>query len=309
MAQGTRQFRILGPVAALNDDGEAVALGGAQQRCFLALLLLSPNRVVSIDGAVDAIWGENPPATARTILHGYASKLRMVVQPAARLVTRAPGYILEVEDGALDASRFSALVERGRELISAGDLQGGRQELESGLSLWHGVALEDLRYEPALAEQSARLEELRVAALEERIDADIELGRHAEVTPELQELVGEHPLRERLAGLLMLALYRSGRQAEASAVYDDLRRQLAGELGLSPGSQVEGLHTAMLRGDTSVGGLSPQPARVLGHRDLARERRDARRGGRDHCRSRRSDRNRPVEPGLRQRAKSTHPEG
>lgn len=253
MVHGTRQFRLLGPVAALDDRGDQVALGGTNQRYFLALMLLNPNRVVSLDTAIDAIWGESPPASAVTMVHGYASKLRPIVQPAARLVTRARGYALEIDDRTIDADRFSAHVERGKELVAAGDLDEGRQELDKGLRLWQGAALEDLRYETAIAPYAALLDEQRVAALEERIDVELQLGQDAEPVGELQRLVAANPHRERLLGLLMLALYRSGRQAEATTAYDEFRKRLASELGLSPGRQLEELHAAILRRDLSLG--------------------------------------------------------
>jgi DNA-binding SARP family transcriptional activator len=268
MTADAARFRILGPLTVIDDEGRTVALGGLRQRCFLALLLLSPNTVLSVDALIDAIWGERPPASALTMLHQFASRLRPVVQPSAQLVTRKPGYLLEVDPRAIDAEQFSSRTERGKTLIAEGDLEGGRRELDAGLRLWSGSALEDLRFEVAIAPHAELLEEQRLAALEERIAADIELGRQSDVIGELQGLVAAHPERERLSGLLMLALYGAGRQAEALSVYDALRRHLAVELGISPGPFVEELHAEILRHDPTLG--TPGPRRVrIGGRSLS----------------------------------------
>ena len=260
------QFQILGPLTVVDREGSPVALGGVKQRCFLALLLLNANRVLSVDMLLDAIWGEQPPTSALTMLHQFASRLRPVVEPAASLVTRKPGYVLEVPADRVDANQFAVFVERGKALIADGDLDGGRRELDAALRLWSGRALEDLKFEQAIVVHAALLEEQRVAALEERARVDIELGRHAEVVGELQQLVIEHPERERLSGLLMLALYRAGRQGEALAVYDSMRRYLAAELGLSPGLELKDMHAAILRQDPALAAPAPPPGRGVGRR-------------------------------------------
>jgi DNA-binding SARP family transcriptional activator len=253
MTTAAVQFRVLGPLTVVDRDGAAVALGGIKQRCFLALLLLNANRVLSVDMLMDAIWGEQPPATAQTMLHQFASRLRPVVEPAGSLVTRKPGYVLELSRDTVDANRFTALIERGKALIAAGELDLGTRQLDAGLELWNGRALEDLRFEPAITAYADFLEEQRISALEERFEAELELGRHVEVVSELRQLIVEHPERERLAGQLMLALYRAGRQKEALSVYDALRRYLAVELGLSPSPRVQELHAAILVHDPGLG--------------------------------------------------------
>ena len=260
MSAGIAEFRVLGPLTAVDASGVPVPLGGAKQRCFLALLLLNQGRVLSVDTLIEEIWGEQPPPTAATMVHQYASRLRQVIQPAASLVTQKPGYLLEFAPGSLDANAFSSHLEKGRGLIADGNVAAGRRELAAGLGLWRGDALADLLYEPAVAVHAARLEEERLEAVEDRIRADLELGKTDGTVAELRHLVAQHPERERLVGLLMVALYRAGRQEEALAVYVTLRRNLAVELGLTPGREVEQLYEAILRHDPS---LSRAPARRL----------------------------------------------
>jgi DNA-binding SARP family transcriptional activator len=268
MTTAAAQFRVLGPLTVVDREGAAVALGGVKQRCFLALLLLNANRVLSVDMLIDAIWGEQPPATAQTMLHQFASRLRPVVEPAGSLITRKPGYVLELTRDTVDANRFTALVERGKALIAAGELDRGRRQLDAGLELWNGRALEDLRFESAITAYADFLEEQRISALEERFEAELELGRHVEVVSELRQLIVEHPERERLAGQLMLALYRAGRQKEALSVYDALRKYLAVELGLSPSPQVQELHAAILVHDPSLGMPAARPPRWRGGKKM-----------------------------------------
>ena len=239
-------FRILGPVEAW-DDGAQLQLGGPKQRAVLALLLLDAGRVVSTDRLIDALWGEQPPATAATSLQNFVSQLRKVVG-ADVLVTKPPGYRLQLEREQLDLERFRRLVERSRQ-------EGAAQRattLREALALWRGPALADLAFESFALGESARLEELRLAALEERIEADLESGRHGDLVGELEALVREHPLREQLQRSLMLALYRSGRQAEALQVYHDARRTLVDELGIEPSAALQQLHGAMLRHDPQL---------------------------------------------------------
>jgi DNA-binding SARP family transcriptional activator len=252
MTSAAAQFRVLGPLTVVDLKGAPVALGGVKQRCFLALLLLNANRVLSVDMLIDAIWGEEPPPTAKTMLHQFASRLRPVVEPAGSLITRKPGYVLELTRDAVDANQFTAFVERGKALIATGELDRGSRQLDAGLELWTGPALEDLRFESAITTYADFLEEQRISALEERFEAELELGRHEEVISELRQLVVEHPERERLAGQLMLGLYRAGRQKEALSIYDGLRKHLAVELGLSPSPRVEELHAAILMHDPGL---------------------------------------------------------
>src|SRR6266516_1995845 len=202
-------FRVLGPLEVSVDD-RSIALGGQKQRALLALLLLEPGRVVSVDRIVDALWGERPPRTAITSLQNFVSQLRKVLGPEL-LETKAPGYRVRVRPGQLDLDRFRVLVESAR----ASSPPERAAKLRQGLALWRGPPLADFAFEAFAQPYIAQLEELRLAALEERVEADLGAGSHAELIAELETLVEEYPQRERLRGQFMLALYRSGRQAEA----------------------------------------------------------------------------------------------
>jgi DNA-binding SARP family transcriptional activator len=248
------EFRILGPTEVWNGD-EQLQLGGPKQRAVLALLLLEAGRVVSTDRLIDLLWGEKPPATAATSLQNFVSQLRKTVG-AGVLTTKPPGYRLEIAPEQLDLERFRRLVETAKTAPPA----ERATQLRAALELWRGPALADLTFEPFAEHEAARLEELRLAALEERLDADLESGGHAELVGELESLVREHPLRERLRGQLMLALYRSERQAEALDVYRDARRQLVDELGIEPSSALQDLHSAILRQDSRLKANGHQPA-------------------------------------------------
>src|SRR6516225_6171009 len=239
------EFRILGPLEVADGD-EIVALASAKQRALLAILLLSANQVVSSDRLIDELWGEQSPESGRTALQVLMSKLRKALGDAgALLVTRPPGYLIRLERDQLDLHRFERLV---------GEADGAEPEAAAGrlrraLALWRGSALGDLAYESFAQPAIGRLEELRLAAFEKRIDADLALGRHADLVAELEGLVAEHPLRERLRGQLMLALYRVGRQADALAAYQAARRTLVEELGLEPGQELRRLEAEILRHD------------------------------------------------------------
>jgi DNA-binding SARP family transcriptional activator len=239
------EFRILGPLQVL-DEGRELPLGGAKQRALLALLLLDPNRVVSRDRLIDELWGASPPDTARTALQVYVSQLRKALGQDL-ILTQPPGYLIRVSDGELDLHRFERLVATAR----AEEPAKAARLLREGLALWRGAPLAELSDSFAPAER-ARLEEQRLAALEQRIQADLALGRHAEMVPELEGLVREHPLRERLRGQLMLALYRCGRQADALEVYRTGRRLLDEELGLKPDDELQRLEKAILNHDPSL---------------------------------------------------------
>ena len=230
----------------MSENGGRLALGGSKQRALLSLLLLHANRVVSRDGLIDELWDGAPPDTAATALQVYVSQLRKSLGRET-IVTRAPGYLVVVEPGALDITRFERLVEeaRGQQPAAAAKL------LRDALDLWRGPPLADLEDSIARHER-AQLEDQRAAALEQRIAADLELGRHAELIPELEALVREQPLRERRRAQLMLALYRSGRQADALDVYRQGRRLLAEELGLDPGEELRLLERAILEHDPSL---------------------------------------------------------
>ena len=246
------EFRILGPLQVLADDRQ-IELGGAQQREVLAILLVHRGEVVSVDRIVDELWGERPPGTATKTVQVYVSRLRKALGDGV-LVTRGGGYALELNGESVDADRFSRLADEGRKALDDGDPRGAREALSAALSLWRGPALADLAYEPFAQNEAARLEELRLVAVENRAEADLALGHHAELVPELEALVREHPTRERLLGALMLALYRSGRQVEALETYRDARRTLDEELGLEPGSRLQQLERSILTHDPTIEG-------------------------------------------------------
>ena len=239
------EFRILGPLEVL-DGGREVPLGGSKQRALLAFLLLHANRVVPRDRLIDELWDTAPPETARTALQVHVSQLRKALGRDA-IVTRAPGYVIQVGPGELDLERFERLVAAADRT----DASQAAKTLREALALWRGPPLADLGDSVARAER-AQLEEQRLLALEQRIDADLELGLHAQLVPELEALVREHPLRERLRAQLMLALYRCGRQAEALDAYQRGRRLLSDELGLEPGDRLKQLEKAILEQDPSL---------------------------------------------------------
>ena len=241
------EFRILGPLEAW-DGGRAVTLGGPKPRALLAVLLLHANEVVSADRLIDELWGEDSPEDAAAALRVNVSRLRKALPPDV-LTTRAPGYVLQIEPDALDLIRFERLVDEGRSLLSRGLAADASERLRDALSLWRGPALADFTYERFAQAAITRLEEIKLAAIELRIDADLALGRHDELVGELEELVAEHPLRERLRRWLMTALYRSGRQAEALDAYQDTRRALVDGLGIDPSAELSDLEQAILRHD------------------------------------------------------------
>jgi YVTN family beta-propeller protein len=248
------QFRLLGPLEA-SLDGVELDLGSRKQRAVLALLLLNANRVIPTDRLIDELWGERPPETARSALQVYIAALRKSLGAGGvALVTRAPGYVLEVEKGAIDADRFAALRDEAR---ATDDLALRSRLLREALDLWRDVPLADLDGEVFADAARHHLEELRVGALEERIDADLSLGRHAALVAELDELVREHPYRERLRAQQMLALYRSGRQADALAAYRAAREASVEGLGLEPGPELRALERAMLDQDPALAAPGP----------------------------------------------------
>jgi DNA-binding SARP family transcriptional activator len=258
-------FRLLGPLEVVEHE-RLLALGGGRQRSLLAVLLLHANEVVSTDRLIDALWGQTPPPTAGKTIQVYVSRLRKELTEG-RLVTRAPGYLLSVERSELDLGRFEQLLNEARTAVPA----RAAELLRSALALWRGPALADLAYEPFLQNEIARLEELRRNALERRIDADLACGRHAELVGELEALVAEHPLRERLRYQLMLALYRSSRQADALDAYRAARSVLAEELGLEPSEELKRLEQAILRHDPALD-LAEEPPRTPATEARASER-------------------------------------
>ena len=257
-------FRILGPLEALN-EGRAVALGGSKQRAVLALLLVHANETLSTDRLIDELWGERPPALPAKTLQMHISRLRRVLGGGAVdrsngvLLTRDRGYELQLDPECLDAHRFERLGSEGRSELAAGRPGGAAAALEEALSLWRGPALADLAYEPFAQGEIARLEELHVDAHELLIEAKLALGRHAELVGYLETMIGEHPYRERLRGQLMLALYRSDRQAEALQAYQDARRKLVEELGIEPGERLRETERAILAQDPALATPEPLP--------------------------------------------------
>ncbi len=251
------EFRILGPLEVVSDAGETIALGGQKQRALLGLLLVRAGEVVSTDRLVTELWGDQPPKTATTSLQNMVSQLRKLLGPEA-VETRPPGYVLRVAPDRLDLARFEQLVADAR----AAQPQERARLLREALSLWRGPALADLAFEPFAQGEIRRLEELRLEAVEARIDADLELGAGGELVGELESLVAQYPLRERLRGQLMLGLYRAGRQADALQAYHDARRVLGDELGIAPGPALRDVYTSILRQErtlaTGAGTASPE---------------------------------------------------
>ena len=253
------EFRVLGPLEVVV-DGRRVDLGSPKQRALLVTLLVHANERVSRDTLVDHLWGESPPPTAAKTLQAYVSRLRKALADngtdpgvaAPTLETQAHGYLLRIAPGALDADEFQRLLDDGRRALAGGDARRAAGLLREALALWRGPALADVAYEPFAQAEIARLDELRLTALEERVEADLALGQDAELVGELEGLVERHPLRERLRGQLMLALYRADRQAQALQVYQQGRQLLAHELGLQPGEALRQLERQILDQDPSL---------------------------------------------------------
>jgi DNA-binding SARP family transcriptional activator len=248
------EFRLLGPLEVSDETGELL-LGGHKQRAVLALLLLDANRVVSTDRLIDALWGESPPRTAPTSLQNFVSQLRKTLGTET-VETRAPGYVLRATAEQVDLARFQRMVENAR----SDDPIRRAADLREALSLWRGHPLADFRFDPWAETEISRLDEVRLAAVEERIAADLEAGRHAALVGELESLVAQHPVRERLRAQLMLAFYRSGRQTEALDVYQQARRWLIDQLGIEPGAELQELHGAILRQEAGLGLGGPRSA-------------------------------------------------
>jgi DNA-binding SARP family transcriptional activator len=244
-------FRILGPLEVTGEDGP-LPIAAEKQRIVLAVLLLANGRPVSTDELVEALWGDDPPKTAATSLHNFVSQLRKLVGPDL-LVTKVPGYALQIAPEQLDLNRFLQLVASAR----AAEPAEAVLLLREALSLWRGAPLADLVYASFAGNEIGRLEELRLAALEQRIDVDLALGRHDDVAAELDLLVAAHPLRERLRGQLMLALYRAGRQAEALQAYHQARKVLDDDLGIDPSPELQRLYGQILRQEGSLKPSAP----------------------------------------------------
>ncbi len=250
------EFRLLGPLEVW-DGGRLLRIGGAKERALLAILLLDANQLVSSDRLIDELWGDHPPQSARNSLQVRVSNLRKAFRAARSgtsdpLVSQGGGYLIRLEREQLDLHRFELLLEEAGEARARHEARLAAQKLRDALDLWRGPALGDLASEPFAQVAAARLEELRLAALERRLETDLELGRHPELVAELEALVSGHPFRERLRAQLMLALYRSGRQAEALAAYQAARHALVAELGIEPGSLLRELEKGILRQDPAL---------------------------------------------------------
>jgi len=261
------EFRVLGPLEVWC-DGQRVPVSAAKQRTLLAILLLRAGRVVAAEELIDRLWGERPPATARKTLHNYVRRLRTTLAAGAkglavppRLLTEPSGYLLRLGDAELDLHRFERLHEQAQKATSAGDGDRAAALLRQALGLWRGPPLADVAVETVLRTEAVRLEEWRLAALEARIQAELDLGRHAELVGELEALAARHPLRESFCGQLMLALYRCGRQVDALGAYRAARRLLIEEFGVEPGPELQRLERAILVADPSLAGPTrPAPS-------------------------------------------------
>jgi DNA-binding SARP family transcriptional activator len=264
--EGPMQARILGSLQ-LEEGGRRIPMGGARQRAVLVSLLLHANEVVPSEQLLMDVWGEDSPSSAANSLQAAVSRLRRVL-PRGRLITKAPGYLLRIFPDELDVSLFHQLVSEGHEALTVGVAERAAQTLRQALSLWQGPALADFRYEPFAQAEIVRLEELHLTCLEERIEADLALGLASVLVAELRRLVSEHPVRERLRGQLMLALYRDGRQTEALEVYREFRSVLQDELGLEPSPQLRELETAILRHDSLVSPVSAASGEPLARRPI-----------------------------------------
>src|SRR5215472_11405148 len=260
------RIRILGPFH-VEDGGQQITIGGVRQRAVLADLLLHANEVVPSEQILVDLWGEDTPPSAANALQAAVSRLRRVLPPS-RLTTTGPGYMLRIFPAELDAAQFEQLIFEGRDVLAAGAAAEAVQLLDQAMTLWRGPPLADFRYEPFAQAEIARLEELQLACLEERNEAQLALGSPGALTAEVGRMVADHPLRERLRGQLMLALYRSGRQTEALETYREFRKVLAEDLGLEPSSALRELQAAILRHDpvlapASATGGTPQARRPV----------------------------------------------
>lgn len=254
---------LLGPLRVDGESGEVV-LRAAKERSLLATLALSPGRIVGFAALADALWGDSPPATARKTLQTYVSNIRRALG-AEVVATAASGYILQIADDEVDVGRFRALVHAGEEALRSGSTEQARETLGEAVALWRGDPFAGVGPHTGLAAEAVRLREEYLTALEARLAADLAAGCHGKLVGELQALVREHPFRERLWGHLMVALYRSGRQADALAAYQQARLQLREELGLEPGGELRRLERAVLGQDPSLD--EPLPARASADRE------------------------------------------
>ena len=281
MPQDVLDFRILGPSRSVA-GARLLSLGGPRQQALLACLLIRAGEPVATDWLIEQLWKDGPDDRGAA-LQVAVSRLRKALGDPALIRTQAPGYLLEIEPEQLDAARFALAHAEGSRLLAAGEAAAAASRLREALAMWRGPPLADFRYEPFAQAEIARLEEARLDCLAERIEADLALGQHAKLIGELEALTAEHPLQERLRGQLMLALYRSGRQADALDVYQATRRQLVEELGIEPSGELRELHQAILRQDAELDlprapiAVEPAEAPAPARRPPLRPRRSARR--------------------------------
>ena len=262
------EFRIFDRLEVI-ERGAELPLGGSRQRVLLAVLLVHRRERVSTDQLIDALWGDSPPPTANKTIQVYVSRLRKALGDGV-LETRDHGYRLAADALDVDADRFETLAREGRAALDTGDARRAATRLTEALALWRGPPLGEFAYEPFARREISRLEAERVAAIEGRLGAELQLGRGRQLVPELEQLVDEHPLRERLVSALMLALYRAGRQADALAAYRAARRRLVDELGLEPGVELRELERRILDHDPSllprsrvIGPVTRRPVRAI----------------------------------------------
>jgi DNA-binding SARP family transcriptional activator len=256
---GPAQFHILGPIEVLDGDARPLRLPGSKTKALLAELVINANRVVSTDRLIEVLWGDSPPETAAKTLQTYVVQLRKAVEPhrtpgtsGELVLTRESGYLLAVHPEQIDAVRFQQLLHEGRDALRASEPQRAAEVISEALALWRGPALADVASALLVQPEAVRLEELRRAALEDRIDAELALGHHSEVVADIDLLVAANPLRERLWAQLMLALYRSGRQGDALRAFQRARTALVEELGIDPGPELRRMEAAVLAQDPAL---------------------------------------------------------
>ena len=252
------EVRVLGPVEVVGEGGAVVSLAAKQLR-LLTALVVAAGRACEVDELVEAVWGESPPASARNLVQVYVSQLRKALPDGIEVITRGGAYAVELAPEQLDAARFERLLGECGTARRAGNAALAASLADRALGLWRGRAYGDLAYEEVASRESERLEELRLVAVEERIDAELDLGRHEEVLAEVLRVAGEHAYRERLQGQAMIALYRCGRQSEALEHYADVRARLSQEVGLEPGPGLRELQRRILQHDP---GLIPASQRA-----------------------------------------------
>jgi predicted ATPase/DNA-binding SARP family transcriptional activator len=243
---------LLGALEVFDDDGNEVTIAGAKPRALLAVLALHVGRVISVEHLIDALWGEDPPTAVRNGLQGLASKLRRALGSSNLVVMRSEGYVLDLPPEAVDVEQFEQRAADGRALVAVGELERAVDVLAEADSLWRGDPLAEFAYDDFAAAAITRLSESRLALLEERLDLELQLGRHQRAVVQLEQLVAAHPLREGFRGLLMVALYRAGRQADALRLFQEGRHLLVEELGLEPGPALRRLESAILAQDPSL---------------------------------------------------------